>query len=81
MNFMIELKNIKKSGSIISCDAYFEDCKEPTFLRYSMKTREILPFTFPDGYGYCKTHVSFARKYFEWLGDKEPPESKLIMWY
>lgn len=78
---MIELKNIKKADSIITCEAFFEACKEPVVLRYSMEKQDFLPFQFPKGYEYCKTHVSFARRYFKSLGDKEPEEQIIIMWY
>ena len=78
---MIELKNIKKVDSIITCEAFFEACKEPVILRYSIERRDFLPFTFPKGYEYCKTHVAFARRYFRDLGDKEPEKQMTIMWY
>ena len=81
MSLMIELRNIKKVDSIITCEAFFEACKEPVILRYSIERKDFLPFTFPKGYEYCKTHVAFARRYFRDLGDKEPEKQMTFMWY
>ena len=78
---MIRLKNIRKSNSIITCEAFFEGCTEPAVLRYSLEKKDFLPFQFPRGYEYCSTHVGFARDYFNSLGDNEPPKQKTIMWY
>jgi len=78
---MIRLKNIRKSNSIITCEAFFEGCTEPAVLRYSLEKKDFLPFQFPRGYEYCSTHVGFARDYFNSLGDNEPEKQMTIMWY
>ena len=78
---MVRLKNIRKNNSFITCDAYFEGCKEPVKLHYSVEEKSFLPFHFPKGYEYCKSHARFARDYFESLGDEDPPSSMTIMWY
>ena len=78
---MIRLKNIQKVDSIITCEAYFEGCKEPAVLRFSIEKQDFLPFQFPKGYEYCTSHVRFARRYFQDLGDAEPDKSMTFMWY
>ncbi len=78
---MIKLKNIKKVDSIITCEAFFESCKEPVILRYSIEKKDFLPFHFPKGYEYCETHVGYARRYFQRIGDKEPEKQMTFMWY
>lgn len=78
---MIRLQNIKKHDSVISCEAFFEDCEEAVELRYSVKEQRLRDFRLPEGYEWCDAHVGFVRRYFESFGNEEPPEQMTIMWY
>ncbi len=77
---MIKLKNIKKNNDTISCLIYPEDSKEPGNLIINLSTK-VEKYNLPDGYDWCKYHVSHAsRALIELAQQKDIPSEKLIMW-
>lgn len=82
MNFMVKLKNIKKSNNTIECDIYPEDSAFPGHIIVSIKTEEILSCKLPQGYEWCLNHASHARwKLMEMLNNNEEiTEEILVMW-
>lgn len=79
---MIRLSEIKKAENKIYCAAYFEDSPQPVSLTYDIDERAFLPFDFPAGYEWCKTHVAHAARHLEDLATAAViPTEKTIMWY
>lgn len=79
---MIKLKKIKKNDNLITCEAFVENCKQAMPLIYNIKKGELEEYEFPDGYDYCDSHISHARRYLRSIANSDNiPENKLIMWY
>lgn len=79
---MVKLKEISRNGKVFSCMAYVENCKEPIHLVYNVDTGETEPFRFPQGYEYCTSHITHAKRYFEKCSNLEKiPNETTIMWY
>lgn len=79
---MIKLKNIVKNKASICCSAVLEDCDNPVSLTLDLEKKEFKDFAFPEGYEYCKEHISQAKRYLLSLADKSQiPHEKTIMWY
>lgn len=78
---MIRLKNIRKQNSIITCDAYIEDCKEPVTFSMNADDPESFSVELPEGYEWCKSHVFCAKRFLASLANAERiPEQKTIAW-
>ena len=58
---MIKLKNIKKRGEIITCDAYVEDCPEAVSITVNISEESVQNSPLPKEYEWCKGHISQAR--------------------
>ncbi len=79
---MIRLSKINKADNKIYCDAYLEDSPKAVSLTYDISERELLPFDFPPGYEWCKTHISHAVRHLkEMAAESVIPTEKTIMWY
>lgn len=80
---MIRLKNIKREGNEITCDAYVEDCAQAIPFVYHIDTEENDPVVYPEGYEDCTSHIGHARWFFQETLEKgeELPQQRTIMWY
>ena len=82
MNIMIRLKSINKSGNMITCEAYVEDCREGIHLEYNITDQTLSADPLPKGYEYCKSHIGHARWNLKEMAETgEIPPERLIMWY
>lgn len=77
---MIRLMQIKKSNNVITCQARLEDSRDAMSLTYHISTRDFDAFLLPEGFEWCRTHIAMARRFFEQLGNADPPKEKVIMW-
>ena len=77
---MINLKNIRKVDGNILCDAFPEDCGVPVPLVLNVKNETVSPYTLPDGYEWCMSHIEHAKRFLLSVSDKLPKEF-LLMWY
>lgn len=77
---MIKLTQIKRSGDLIECKAFVEDCSEPILLRYSAADMDFETYVLPKGYEHCALHIAMARQYISNNADSLPAE-KIILWY
>ena len=79
---MVKLKNIRRTNGFIVCEAFVEDCTESIELKLNETSAELDDYNLPDGYDWCISHVTHARKFLRTLIGK-PNEStqRTIMWY
>lgn len=79
---MVRLKNIRKNDSIIESDIIPEDSLGCGHVMVDIQTGELKEFDLPEGYEWCRNHVSHAQnKLIELSKQDSPPNEKLIMWY
>ncbi len=79
---MIQLKNIKINGTQISCEIIPEDSAEKGYIVVDIKTGEIIDYSLPPGYDWCKNHINHARlALLKMSKSKDIPKDKLLMWY
>lgn len=79
---MIRLEHIKKKNDCIICDAFIEDCKKPIIVEYSPKNNEIKTTALPEGYEWCVSHLSYAKRALrEMVASEKMENKKTIMWY
>ena len=76
---MVRLRKIERNDIMISCTAFFEDCASPVDLSFDTKKKEFLPFTFPEGYEWCKSHIAHIKRYL--LATPDFPSERNLMWY
>lgn len=82
MSIMIRLENIKAENDMITCIAFFEDCKTPIPLIYHVDLQFVEDVQFPVGYEWCINHIKYAVKALDDMmlsGIME--DSKTVMWY
>ena len=79
---MVKLKNIVINGNTAKCDIYPEDSPANGSLEVDLQTREIISYTLPVGYEWCKNHIEHAkRSLIEISESKEIPDVKTVAWY
>ena len=79
---MVRLKNIMKSSSFIECDIIPEDSSQSGHIVVDFISEEIKESSLPDGYEWCRNHVTHAKNKLIELSTKENiPDEKLVMWY
>lgn len=79
---MIKLDNITIKENIIMCDIYPEDSIKKGILKVDFTTKEILEYTLPENYEYCKNHISHAKNFLlEMIESGTILKTKTIMWY
>lgn len=79
---MIRLTEIQRNNGKIQCKAYVEDCDSAITLSLDEDTAELSKYELPDGYEWCKSHITHARKFLRTLiGTKQIPTQRVIMWY
>ena len=79
---MIRLINIRKSNNVIECDFYPEDSLEVGSVKVDVITEQVVSFTLPLGYEYCRQHVNHAKINLIGMKDQsEFQESILVKWY
>lgn len=80
---MVKLENIEKNNNLIECDILPEDSKEYGHLKVNLDSEEIDGYALPEGYEWCRNHLTHAKKALLKYGtSKEPlPDQDLIMWY
>lgn len=79
---MVKLKNIVINGNTAKCDIYPEDSKDKGTLEVNLQTREIISYTLPMGYEWCKNHIEHAKcSLIEISESKEIPDVKTVAWY
>ena len=79
---MVKLKNIVIDENTAKCDIYPEDSKEKGTVEVNLKTADLISYTLPAGYEYCKNHITHAKHYLlEVSESKDIPQSKIIAWY
>lgn len=81
---MLRLKNIEIDNNIISCEIFPEDSVQSGKLKVDINSQDIISYTLPAGFEWCKSHVHHAKKYL--LSNlKEilhtPIHDKIVMWY
>lgn len=78
---MIRLLNIVRDDECITCDFVPEDAETAGEMSVDLKTGEV-QYTVPEGYEWCKSHVSRAIRTLQELACEEKvPQKKTIMWY
>lgn len=78
---MIRLKNIKKNNSLIECDIIPEDSSQSGHIVVDVISEEIKEYSLPEGYKWCKNHVTHAKNKLIELSTKDNiPNEKLVMW-
>ncbi len=58
---MVKLRNIKKNNGLIECDIYPEDCKLNGHIVVDITSKELKEFSLPEGYEWCRNHVTHAK--------------------
>ncbi len=82
MNIMIELKRIRKNENTIESDIYPEDSTIAGHIVVDLSDEETKEYALPEGYEYCKEHITMARNRLIKLSkEKEIPERDMVMWY
>lgn len=78
---MIKLKNIEKSENIVKCDIFPEDSVSGGMLIYDIAADSIKDFELPEGYEWCKNHLSHAVKAIRNMVETNTIQNeKTIMW-
>lgn len=76
---MIILKNIVTYDEFVKCDIYPEDSQEAGFIEINFQNEEIMNFSLPLGYEWCKSHIQHVKNYI--LKNKDNlPKEKLLIW-
>ena len=79
---MVKLKNIVINGNTAKCDIYPEDSKDKGTVEVNLETRDMISYTLPVGYEWCKNHIEHAkRSLIEISESKEIPDVKTVAWY
>ncbi len=79
---MIRLRRIERNDQIITCLAFVEDSEQAVKISYNETTHEFYHEELPSAYGYCTSHIMYAKRYLKSLSGKQiKTESKTIMWY
>lgn len=80
---MIKIKNIKINDTLITCDIFPEDSVKNGLLKIDRVKNEIINYSLPKDYEWCKSHLNHARNYLIDLANNSSniPDEKLIMWY
>lgn len=79
---MVRLEKIQKTGSLIQCNIFVEDCAVSVPLSVDVLNPKNVNCTLPSGYEWCTMHIQHAVGYLlDIETDPAFPESKLIMWY
>lgn len=82
MNIMIELRRIRKNENTIESDIYPEDSTISGHIVVDLSDEKIKEYYLPDGYDYCKEHITMARNRLIKLSKaNEMPDKDIIMWY
>ena len=74
---MVALKNIQKTGSIISADYYPEGAESKGFIKVSVEDGTIL-----EHHNVSSFSASHVLRELRRLGNLEhPPKEKIVLWY
>jgi len=78
---MVKLRQIKRNGDSITCNAFVEDCAEPVKLIFNILDGSIQNSPLPKGYEWCTAHIRHAGAHLEQMAKAaEIPEQRNIMW-
>ena len=58
---MVRLKNIEIDNNIISCEIFPEDSVQSGKLKVDINSQDIISYTLPAGFEWCKSHVHHAK--------------------
>ena len=80
---MVRLSNIEFDGEVICCDIFPEDSKVCGRLEVNTASNEIIEYSLPCGYEWCRSHIGHARDFLLSLSKNGEaiPKEKTIMWY
>lgn len=79
---MVKLENISRTGDVITCDAFVEDCKEAIQLTFNVTDNVLKAGTLPEGYEWCTAHLRMAKYALEEISESNSAEKRrTIMWY
>lgn len=78
---MVKLRNIRRTNGYILCDAFVEDCQEPTRLALNETSAELDDYALPNGYEWCDYHIAYAKRYLQNLiGKNIETSTRNIVW-
>lgn len=78
---MIKLKNIKIDDKLAVCDIIPEDSTEKGFIEVNLETQEVINFSLPKGYEWCKNHISHAVNALIQMAVSGNVQDSVIMWH
>ena len=79
---MIRLEHLKKNDKNIECNIFPEDSKESGSISVSLQTGEVISYTLPNGYEWCRNHINHTKKaLMEFAKQDKMPTKHMIMWY
>ena len=79
---MVRLENIVIGDVSAWCDIYPEDCTQPGRIGIDVENGELLEYSLPTGYEWCRNHVNHARRaLIKAVKAEKMPVQMLAMWY